>query len=74
MAIYYVRNDGNDTNTGTGTQTTQAWKTLTKALGASGITGGDTLYIAPGVYREIVTLGFTSTASTTYIYLRPTRP
>jgi hypothetical protein len=67
MAIYYVRNDGNDTNTGTGTQTTQAWKTLTKALGASGIAGGDTLYIAPGVYRETVTLGFSSSASTTYI-------
>jgi hypothetical protein len=67
MAIYYVRNDGNDSNTGTGTQTTQAWKTLTKALGASGIAGGDTLYIAPGVYRETVTLGFSSSASTTYI-------
>lgn len=67
MAIYYVRNDGNDSNTGTGTQTTQAWKTLTKALGASGIAGGDTLYVAPGVYRETVTLGFSSSASTTYI-------
>ena len=71
MAIYYVRNDGNDTNTGTGTQTTQAWKTLTKALGASGIAGGDTLYVAPGVYRETVTLGFSSSASTTYIFGDP---
>lgn len=67
MAIYYVRNDGNDNNTGTGTQTNQAWKTLTKALGANGISGGDTLYVAPGVYRETVTLGFSSSASTTYI-------
>ena len=67
MAIYYVRNDGNDNNTGTGTQTNQSWKTLTKALGATGITGGDTLYVAPGVYRETVTLGFSSSASTTYI-------
>lgn len=71
MAIYYVRTDGSDSNTGTGTQTTQAWKTLTKALGASGISGGDTLYVAPGVYRETVTLGFASSASTTYIYGDP---
>jgi hypothetical protein len=72
MAIYYVRTDGNDLNIGTGTQTTQAWKTLAKALGATGITGGDTLYIAPGVYRETITLGFSSSASTTYIIGDPT--
>ena len=67
MAIYYVRNDGNDSNTGLGAGTGQAWLTLTKALGGSGITGGDTLYIAPGVYREILTLGFSSSGSTTFI-------
>jgi hypothetical protein len=68
MTVYYVRNDGNDLNSGTLANTSGAWKTLTKALGASGISGGDTLYIAPGVYRETIEVGFASTGSTTYIY------
>ncbi len=71
MTIYYVRNDGNDANAGTSANTNGAWKTLSKALGASGISGGDTLYIAPGVYRETVTVGFASTGSTTYVYGDP---
>ena len=71
MTVYYVRNDGNDLNTGTLANTSSAWKTLTKALGSSGISGGDTLYIAPGVYRETIEVGFASTGSTTYIYGDP---
>ena len=71
MATYYVRNDGNDSNNGFSQGTSGSWKTLTKALGATGITGGDTLYIAPGVYRETPTVSFTSTGSTTYIYGDP---
>jgi len=71
MTIYYVRNDGNDTNSGTSSNTSGAWKTLAKSLGASGISGGDTLYIAPGVYRETLEVGFASTGSTTYVYGDP---
>jgi hypothetical protein len=48
--------DGNDSNTGLGPATNQAWQTLSKALGASGISSGDTLYVAPGDYRINTTL------------------
>ena len=71
MATYYVRTDGNDGNTGLGSGTGQAWATIGKALGGTGITGGDTVYIAPGTYRETVTIGGTY-SSATYIYGNPT--
>ena len=57
MATYYVRTDGNDANTGLGSATNLAWKTFQKALGATGATGGDIVYIAPGHYNEAVTIG-----------------
>jgi len=64
MAIYYVRPDGNDSNTGTASGTGQAWQTLQKALGAtSGLVGGDIVYVAPGRYVELVTVGITSPSS-----------
>jgi hypothetical protein len=56
MATYYVRTDGNDSNNGLSYISSAAWKTISKALGATGITNGDTLYIAPGIYREYATL------------------
>ena len=71
MATYYVRQDGNDANTGLGSATNLAWKTLQKALGATGIGSGDTVYIAPGIYVEAVTIGGTYSAPT-YVIGDPT--
>jgi hypothetical protein len=71
MATYYVRTDGSNGNTGLGSASGQAWQTIQKALGATGIGSGDTLYIAPGVYREAVTIGGTY-STTTYITGDPT--
>jgi len=67
MATYYVRPDGNNTNTGTGPGAGQAWATIQKALGATGIGSGDTLYIAPGLYGEQVTIGGTYSTTTNII-------
>ena len=64
MATYYVRPDGNDGNTGLGSSTAQAWATIAKALGATGITGGDTVYIAPGRYSTQVIIGGTYSSAT----------
>jgi len=72
MAIYYVRPDGNNATAGTGPATNQAWQTLTKALGATGIASGDTVYIAPGSYNESVTIGMTSATATTSVIGDPT--
>ena len=63
MATYYVRTDGSDTNAGTGPATNQAWQTITKAIGAAGVGVGDTVYIAPGIYRGNFTAGFTNPAN-----------
>lgn len=71
MATYYVRPDGNDVNTGLGSSAASAWRTVQKALGATGIGSGDTVYIAPGTYRENIAIGGTYTAAT-YIIGDPT--
>ena len=73
MATYYVRVDGSDANTGLGSSTGQAWQTISKALGATGIGSGDTLYIAPGTYRQgtAVVVGGTYSAMT-YVNGDPT--
>jgi hypothetical protein len=67
MATYYVRTDGNDSNTGLGSTVGLAWKTIQKALGATGIASGDTVYIAPGAYVEQVTVQGTYTVATNII-------
>ena len=73
MATYYVRPDGSDSNTGTGSGTNQAWQSIQKALGAtSGLVGGDIVYIAPGRYVELVTIGITSPSSQVRIIGDPT--
>lgn len=74
MANYYVRPDGLDTNNGKGPDhlsggTDKPWKTIAKALQSTSIAQGDTLYIAPGIYRETgVTVNTTITTTTrTYV-------
>lgn len=67
MATYYVQPNGIDSNTGLGPSNGTAWKTVQKALGATGINSGDTLYIAPGTYREAITIAGTYSATTTII-------
>jgi hypothetical protein len=64
VTLYYVRPDGNDANPGTGPAAGSAWRTWAKVLGAaSTVVGGDTVYFAPGVYRELVTVALPSPAS-----------
>jgi hypothetical protein len=66
MATYYVKTTGS--NASAGTSQGAAWQTINYALGAtSGVASGDTIYIAAGVYREIVTVGFTTSPATTNI-------
>lgn len=57
MATYYVRPDGSDTNSGTGSGTGSAWQTFSKVVTAgTPVVGGDTVYFAPGVYRNSATI------------------
>lgn len=57
MATYYVRpaaDGGSDSNNGTSAAT--AWATVSKALNSGGIadtTVANTIYVAPGVYRQV---------------------
>ena len=64
MATYYISNWGSDSNNGLGPDPTHAsnkpWLTIAKALGAAGIASGDTVYLCPGTYRELVTVNMTS--------------
>jgi hypothetical protein len=58
MATYFVANYGSNTNNGTTAAT--AWATVAFALGAAsgtnpGLAAGDTVWIAPGTYREVIT-------------------
>lgn len=65
MTTYYVRKTGNDGAAGTSPAT--AWLTIGKALGAAGISSGDTVYIGAGVYREKVTCALISPVAETFV-------
>lgn len=65
MATYFVRIGGNDSNAGTSAGA--AWRTIQKALGATGIGSGDTVWIGAGVYREAVTVAMTSATVETFV-------
>jgi hypothetical protein len=73
MATYYVKmasDGGNDLLSGT--SPSNAWATIGKALGATGIASGDTLYIAPGTYNESVTINMANPTAETLIIGDPT--
>jgi hypothetical protein len=65
MATYYIRKTGSDSNAGTSAGA--AWLTIGKALGASGMASGDTVYVGAGVYRESVTVAMTSPGTETMV-------
>ena len=73
MATYYVRPDGNNSNTGLGSSTALAWQTTGNIFkSGSVVTGGDIVYIAPGTYTETITVLATSPSSEVQIIGNPT--
>lgn len=72
MTTYYVApaaNGGSNSNNGLGPDASHAtnkpWATIAKAVGAAGMASGDTVYIAPGTYREgSITFTLAPTAET----------
>jgi hypothetical protein len=72
MAIYYVDSiNGDDTFNGLGPDASHAtnkpWKSIGKLLGATGLSSGDSAYLAPGVYRGNVSVGMATATATTLI-------
>lgn len=76
MPTYYVDPvNGDNLNNGLGPDASHAtnkpWKTIAKLLGSTGMASGDTGYLAPGVYRERVTVAMTSATAETFVYGDP---
>jgi hypothetical protein len=65
MTQYYVRTTGNDAAGGTTPAT--AWQTIGKALGATGMSSGDTVYVGSGVYRELITVEMVNPTAETFV-------
>lgn len=49
-----------------------SWKTIAKPLSATGFVSGDTCWVAPGTYRELVTVNMTSAVAETFLNADPT--
>ena len=68
MPNYYVRPDGSNANAGTGPAVNQAWQTVQYALSNATLgTGVNIIYIAPGIYRETVTINITPSSTNTLV-------
>ena len=65
MTTYYVRKTGSDAAAGTSPAT--AWLTIGKALGAAGISSGDTVHFGGGTYREATTVAMVSAVAETFV-------
>jgi hypothetical protein len=74
MATYYVKpaaQGGNNSVAGTSPST--AWATVAYALSSSsGFSSGDTLYIAPGVYTDVISITMANPTVETNIIGDPT--
>lgn len=62
MTQYYVRTDGNDSNSGLINDAGGAWRTITFAGSSSAAGAGDTINVAPGTYSETVTVSKSGTS------------
>lgn len=61
MALFYVGSGGNDASAGTSWGA--RWLTIGKALSTgNGVANGDTVYVAPGTYREVKSVTLAPTA------------
>ncbi|MDI6791778.1 MAG: right-handed parallel beta-helix repeat-containing protein, partial [bacterium] len=68
--VYYVRPDGNNSNSGTGSSASEAWQTIDYA--ASTIGPGDMVYVAPGTYNELVTIDNSGSSGNRSYYIADT--
>lgn len=59
---YYVRTDGSNSNSGTGSSTAEAWATIHHAA-TQALSAGDTVYVRAGTYTETVAPSVDGTSS-----------